>query len=80
VVPTGNEHSTAIGVWEVWVEACAPRSNCEHVSKRHTEPWATRYQSKERCFPSATWTDEKDGGQCGEAGSLEDEFVEEEGN
>lgn len=42
--------------------------------------WATSYQSKERCFPSATGTDEKDGGQCGEAGSLEDEFVEEEGN
>lgn len=28
VAPTGREHSTAIGVWDVWVVAFAPRSNC----------------------------------------------------
>lgn len=27
VVPTGREHSTERGVWEVWVEAGVPRSN-----------------------------------------------------
>jgi len=27
VVPTGREHSTERGVWDVWVEAGVPRSN-----------------------------------------------------
>lgn len=33
VFPTGREHWTAIGVWEVWVDACVPRSNCCAVSQ-----------------------------------------------
>jgi hypothetical protein len=28
VFPTGREHSTAIGAWDVCVDAVVPRSNC----------------------------------------------------
>lgn len=78
VVPTGREHSTDRGVWEVCVEAGVPRSNWVLLDDVHgIEKIEIAYKSEEGSLARATWTEEQDRRQCGKSTGSEEHCVQE---
>jgi hypothetical protein len=51
MLPTGKEHSTAIGVCDVWVEAFFPRSNWSFVRKERSHAVTKHTRVRRDVFP-----------------------------
>jgi hypothetical protein len=75
-VPTGREHSTERGVWEVCVEAGVPRSNYVSLASVYqTTSKKKAYECKKRGLSRTTRTKQEDRGQGGESAGSKDHRV-----